>query len=107
MCREEYEAAIEAFVRSNGITRCPTANALSSQGSLAAADRAALLGRRYHSLAISCETYPDGSTAFSVPPNPTRPCLGRPDLEIATCLSVVSRMAGMELKLSHEEVAAV
>lgn len=42
MCREEYEAAIEAFVRSNGITRRPTANALSSQGSLAAADRAAL-----------------------------------------------------------------
>lgn len=42
MCRKEYEAAIEAFIRSNGITRCPTACALPTQGTVAAADRAAL-----------------------------------------------------------------
>ncbi len=42
MCREEYEAAIEAFIRSNGITRCPTACALPTQGTVAAADQAAL-----------------------------------------------------------------
>jgi hypothetical protein len=42
MYREEYEAAIEAFIRNNGITRCPTACALPTQGIVAAADRAAL-----------------------------------------------------------------
>ena len=38
----EYEAAVEAFIRSNGITRCPTACALPTQGTVAAADQAAL-----------------------------------------------------------------
>ena len=42
MCQDEYEAAIAAFIRSNGITRCPTACALPTQGTVAAADRAAL-----------------------------------------------------------------
>jgi hypothetical protein len=42
MYQEEYEAAIEAFIRSNGITRCPTACALPTQGTVAAADQAAL-----------------------------------------------------------------
>jgi hypothetical protein len=42
MPREEYEAAIEAFIRSNGITRCPTACALPTQGTVADADRIAL-----------------------------------------------------------------
>lgn len=42
MCQEEYEAAVAAFIRSNGITRCPTACALPTQGAVDAADRAAL-----------------------------------------------------------------
>ena len=42
MRREEYEAAIEAFIRSTGITRCPTACALPTQGTVADADRIAL-----------------------------------------------------------------
>lgn len=42
MCQEEYEAAVAAFIRSKGITRCPTACALPTQGIVPAADRAEL-----------------------------------------------------------------
>jgi hypothetical protein len=42
MCPEEYEAAVAAFIRSNGVTRCPTACALPTQGTIGATDRAAL-----------------------------------------------------------------
>jgi hypothetical protein len=42
MCEEEYEAAIAAFIRNNGVTRCPTACALPTQGTVPQADRAAL-----------------------------------------------------------------
>jgi hypothetical protein len=42
MRQEEYEAAVAAFVRSNGITRCPTACAVPTQGTIAPADRVAL-----------------------------------------------------------------
>ena len=42
MCEEEYEAAVAAFIRCNGITRCPTACALPTQATPAAADRVAL-----------------------------------------------------------------
>ncbi len=48
MCREEYEAAVAAFIRSNGITRCPTACALPTQAAPTAADQAAL--QRYAAL---------------------------------------------------------
>jgi hypothetical protein len=42
MGHDEHQAAIAAFIRSNGVTRCPTACALPTQGIIAAADRAAL-----------------------------------------------------------------
>lgn len=42
MCQEEYEAEVAAFIRSRGITRCPTACALPTQGTIASDDRAAL-----------------------------------------------------------------
>jgi len=42
MRQEEYEAAVAAFIRSKGITRCPTACALSTQGTVPAADRGEL-----------------------------------------------------------------
>jgi hypothetical protein len=42
MGENEYEAAVAAFIRTKGITRCPTACALPTQGSVAANDRAAL-----------------------------------------------------------------
>jgi hypothetical protein len=42
MCSEEYEAAVAAFIRRNGVTRCPTACALPTQAAPAAADQAAL-----------------------------------------------------------------
>ena len=45
MHREEHEAAVAAFIRNNGITRCPTACALPTQATPAPADRVAL--RRY------------------------------------------------------------
>jgi hypothetical protein len=42
MSEEEHDAAVAAFIRRNGVTRCPTACALPTQGTIAAADRAAL-----------------------------------------------------------------
>ena len=42
MCQEEYEAAVAAFIRNKGITRCPTACALPTQGTVPVADRTAL-----------------------------------------------------------------
>jgi hypothetical protein len=48
MFSEEYEAAVAAFIQRNGITRCPTACALPTQATPAAADRAAL--QRYAAL---------------------------------------------------------
>ena len=42
MGNDEYQAAVTAFIRTKGITRCPTACALPTQGTVAAADRAAL-----------------------------------------------------------------
>ena len=42
MYREEHETAVAAFIRSNGITRCPTACALPTQATPDPADRIAL-----------------------------------------------------------------
>jgi hypothetical protein len=42
MVNDEYRAAVAAFIRANGITRCPTACVQPTQGTVAAADRAAL-----------------------------------------------------------------
>ena len=39
---DEYKAAVAAFIRTKGVTRCPTACALPTQGTIAADDRAAL-----------------------------------------------------------------
>jgi hypothetical protein len=39
---DDYEAAVAAFIRARGITRCPTACALPTQGTVPPADRAAL-----------------------------------------------------------------
>jgi len=38
----EYEAAVAAFIRNKGITRCPTACLVRTQASVPDADRAAL-----------------------------------------------------------------
>ena len=45
MAANEDQAAIEAFIRRKGVTRCPTACATPTQASVPTADRAAL--RRY------------------------------------------------------------
>jgi hypothetical protein len=42
MFQDEYEAAVEAFIRTKGITRCPTACAFRTQGTVTAEDRAGL-----------------------------------------------------------------
>jgi hypothetical protein len=41
----EYEAAVAAFIRAKGVTRCPTVCVIRTQASVPAADRAEL--RRY------------------------------------------------------------
>jgi len=38
----EYDAAVAAFIRTKGITRCPTACTHPTEGTVSAADRAAL-----------------------------------------------------------------
>lgn len=42
MSSSEHEAAVATFIRSKGITRCPTACLVRTQASVPAADRAAL-----------------------------------------------------------------
>ena len=42
MGNDEYQAAVAAFICVNGVTRCPTACVLPTQGTVPAADRAAL-----------------------------------------------------------------
>ena len=42
MFDDEYRDQVAAFIRAKGVTRCPTACALPTQGTVAAADRAAL-----------------------------------------------------------------
>ena len=39
---DEYQAAVAAFICVKGVTRCPTACVLPTQGAVPAADRAAL-----------------------------------------------------------------
>jgi hypothetical protein len=41
MSLTDYEAAVAAFLRSKGVTRCPTVCAVPTQGSVAESDRAA------------------------------------------------------------------
>ena len=45
MSPKNYEAEIAAFIRTKGITRCPTACAAPTNASASAADRAALRQR--------------------------------------------------------------
>ena len=72
MSPEEYATQIAEFIRRKGITRCPTACALPTQGTVSAADRAAL--RRY---ANACESRYERSTRhpFAAPlaAGPARP----------------------------------
>ena len=53
MCHEEYEAAVAAFIRRNGVTRCPTACALPTQAAPAAADQAALSVTRHGAVSLA------------------------------------------------------
>jgi hypothetical protein len=54
------EAEIAAFIRTRGVTRCPTACAAPTQGSGNAADRAALRQRDEHSEALRQQRGPFG-----------------------------------------------
>jgi hypothetical protein len=40
---DHFEAAIAEYIRDNGVSRCPTACVLPTQGSVSAADRVALV----------------------------------------------------------------
>ena len=42
MVTDDYEKAIASFIRTKGVTRCPTACVLPTQGTVSAADREAL-----------------------------------------------------------------
>ncbi|HXC89155.1 MAG TPA: hypothetical protein VNV18_03230 [Stellaceae bacterium] len=45
MSHSEYEAAVAAFIRANGITRCPTACVVRTQGTVSPDDQEALRRR--------------------------------------------------------------
>jgi hypothetical protein len=45
MSQSEYEAAVKDFIRTRGITRCPTACVVKTQGMVSLADREALQQR--------------------------------------------------------------
>ena len=45
MTQQEHDAAVAAFIRAKGVTRCPTACAGRTQASVAETDRAALRRR--------------------------------------------------------------
>jgi hypothetical protein len=45
MTQQEHDAAIAAFISQKGVTRCPTACAVPTHASIAAADRQALRQR--------------------------------------------------------------
>jgi hypothetical protein len=45
MSHSEYEAAVAAFIRANGVTRCPTACVVRTQGTVSPADQEALRRR--------------------------------------------------------------
>ena len=45
MTQQEHDAAVAAFIRAKGVTRCPTVCAVRTQASVAEADRAALRQR--------------------------------------------------------------
>ena len=45
MSQSEYEAAVAAFIRNKGVTRCPTACVVRTQGTVGDADREALARR--------------------------------------------------------------
>jgi hypothetical protein len=45
MSQTEYEAAVKDFIRTRGITRCPTACVVKTQGRVSLADRKALQKR--------------------------------------------------------------
>jgi hypothetical protein len=45
MSQSEYEAAVAAFIQNRGITRCPTACVVKTQGTVSVADREALQKR--------------------------------------------------------------
>jgi hypothetical protein len=45
MSRSDYEAAVAAFIETKGVTRCPTACAVRTQGSVSMADQKALQQR--------------------------------------------------------------
>jgi hypothetical protein len=45
MSQSEYEAAVAAFIRNRGVTRCPTACVVRTQGTVSNADREALQQR--------------------------------------------------------------
>jgi hypothetical protein len=45
MSQSDYEAAVAAFIQKRGITRCPTACVVRTQGTVSIADREALQKR--------------------------------------------------------------
>jgi hypothetical protein len=59
----EYEAAIAEFIRSNGVTRCPTACVGRTQGTVSIADREALQRRSVDSENLRNRRRPRGPLA--------------------------------------------
>ena len=60
MSQNDYEAAVAAFIRSKGVTRCPTACVVRTQGTVSLADREALQQRAVEFEALRNRQRPRG-----------------------------------------------
>lgn len=75
MSGEEYAAAVAAFIRNSGVTRCPTACVSATQASPAPGDRAAL-ARHAEAGELRPEPrrrQPSGAATAAVPANAAEP----------------------------------
>jgi len=63
MSPSEYQAAVAEFIRSKGVTRCPTACVVRTQGTVSVADREALQKRAVEFENLRTRRRPRGSFA--------------------------------------------
>ncbi len=63
MSPSEYQAAVAEFIRSKGVTRCPTACVVRTQGTVSNADREALQKRAVEFENLRNRRHPRGALA--------------------------------------------
>ena len=75
MSHSEYESAVAEFIRSKGVTRCPTACLAPTQGSIAVTDRVELRRRAEQREMLREERMRRANAAFLPYPEPEKAVL--------------------------------